>query len=221
MVMPTAAYAIGACRRQLEKMAKTYHVVLVAYPELVCLDDGWRWQPWVVPVSAAIVMGSYRGCRTRCRPRPWRREWLRPFRRRASAHFHCPRLPKGCAHHSVGRSHRQSDGRTKLPFRRLFRGLARHKNRPYHRPSDAYRSPVRSGGGAVGRHRGRTGQPGRAVRSEGDCTPTWICSRQARIGRPENDGDFYLEKVLYSVKNCGISSYYTKQCALKERSTVQ
>ena len=34
-----------------------------------------------------------------------------------------------------------------------------------------------------------------------DCTPTWwICSRQARIGRPENDGDFYLEKVLYSVK---------------------
>ena len=40
-----------------------------------------------------------------------RREWLRSFRRRASAHFHCPRLPEGCAHHSAGRSHRQSGRR--------------------------------------------------------------------------------------------------------------
>ena len=36
-----------------------------------------------------------------------RRERLRPFRRRASAHFHRPRLPERCAHHPVGRGHRQ------------------------------------------------------------------------------------------------------------------
>ena len=40
----------GVCYRGAltvaEKMAKTYHVVLVAYPELCLpLTDGWRWQP--------------------------------------------------------------------------------------------------------------------------------------------------------------------------------
>ena len=58
------------------------------------------------------------------------------------------------------------------------------------------------------------GTPGR------DCMPTWwICSRHARTGRSENEGGFYLEKVLHSVKNCGI--YIIRNIVLKERSTVQ
>ena len=36
-----------------------------------------------------------------------RREWLRSFRRRASAHFHRPRFSEGCAYHPAGRGHSQ------------------------------------------------------------------------------------------------------------------
>ena len=34
-----------------------------------------------------------------------------------------------------------------------------------------------------------------------DCMRTWlICNQQVRIGRSENDGGFYWNKELYSVK---------------------
>ena len=57
-----------------------------------------------------------------------RRERLRPFRRRASAHFHRPCLPEGCAHHPAGRSHRQLwMWKTKLPFRKHCHALSRIK----------------------------------------------------------------------------------------------
>ena len=87
-----------------------------------------------------------------------RREWLRPFRRRASAHFHCPCLPEGRAHHSAGRSHRQL-GRGE---RNCHSGgtFPAHKtqNRSYHRPPDAHRSRCGQNRGAVRRRGGRTGR---------------------------------------------------------------
>ena len=94
------------------------------------------------------------------------------------------------------------------------------QNRPHHRPPDAHRSRCGSRWWCC-----RVASwPSRAARQSctpgRDCTPTWwICSRQARTGRSENDGGFYLEKVLHSVKNCGI--YIIRNTILKERSTVQ
>ena len=61
--------------------------------------------------------------------------------------------------------------------------LNKTQNRPYHRPPDAHRSRCGSGGGAVGRHRGRTGQPGRAVRPEGTVHP----HGGSAVGKPELD----------------------------------
>ena len=98
--------------------------------------------------------------------------------------------------------------------------LIKKQNRPHHCPPDAHRGRCGSGGGAVGRHRGRAGQPGRAVRPEGTVHP----HGGSAVGKPELDdlrmrAAFIWEKVLHSVKNCGTS--IIRNTILKERSTVQ
>ena len=112
-----------------------------------------------------------------------RREWLRSFRRRASAHFHRPCFSEGCAYHPAGRGHRQLG----CGKRNCHSGgtIPAHKkqDRPHHRPPDAHRGRCGSGGGAVGRHRGRAGQPGRAVRTEGTVHPHGGFA----VGKPELD----------------------------------
>ena len=61
--------------------------------------------------------------------------------------------------------------------------LIKKQNRPHHRPPDAHRGRCGSGGGTVGRHRGRAGQPGRAVRPEGTVHP----HGGSAVGKPELD----------------------------------
>ena len=61
--------------------------------------------------------------------------------------------------------------------------LIKHKTVLIIAPSDAYRSWGGQNRGAVGRHRGRTGQPGRAVRPEGTVHP----HGGSAVGKPELD----------------------------------
>ena len=119
-----------------------------------------RWQ---------TAMNLPRSCRTSETPTSARTAAL--FSAASVSAFPSPLLPEGCAHHPAGRGHRQS-GRGK---RNCHSGgsIPAHKkqNRPHHRPPDAYCGRCGSGGGAVGRHRGRAGQPGRAVRPQGTVHP--------------------------------------------------
>ena len=131
-----------------------------------------------------------------------RREWLRSFRRRASAHFHRPCFSEGCAYHPAGRGHRQLG----CGKRNCHSGgtIPAHKkqDRPHHRPPDAHRSRCGSGGGAVGWHRGRAGQPGRAVRPERTVHP----HGGSAVGKPELD-DLRMRAAFIKIatKSCSTS----------------
>ena len=71
------------------------------------------------------------------------------------------------------------------------------QDRPHHRPPDAHRSRCGSGGGAVGWHRGRAGQPGRAVRPEGTVCP----HGGSAVGKPELD-DLRMRAAFIWKKYC-------------------
>ena len=68
-----------------------------------------------------------------------RRERLRPFRRRASAHFHRPRFSEGCAYHPAGRGHSQFGCGERNSHSGGSVPAHKEQNRPHHRPPDAHR----------------------------------------------------------------------------------
>lgn len=68
-----------------------------------------------------------------------RRKRLRPFGRRAPAHFHCARLPQGCAHHPARRGDGQSGRRERDAHPDGAVPPDPQQDGPDHRAPDAYR----------------------------------------------------------------------------------
>ena len=117
-----------------------------------------------------------------------RREWLRSFRRRASAHFHRRSFLKDEPIILLDEATASLDVENETAIQEALSRLIKNKNRPHHRPPDAHRSRCGSGGGAVGRHRGRAGQSGRTVRPQGTIRP----HGGSAVGKPELDDLFKL-----------------------------